>query len=94
MIIVMIVFIYSCNAVVAAVSKCNARCLFFEGGYYNCKIITKGVKNHPIMFSISIHCCYSLLVYVKQCMYTLLHVIHSQSHFLGCKIKLLINPGP
>lgn len=48
-IIILIVFIYTYNAVISAVSKCNARCLFFEGGYYNCKIITKGVKTPPII---------------------------------------------
>lgn len=48
MIIIMVVFIYTYNAVISAVSKCNARCLFFEGGYYNCKI-TKGMKKPPII---------------------------------------------
>lgn len=39
------VFIFSYNAVISAVSKRNGRCLFFEGGYCNCKIVTKGRKN-------------------------------------------------
>lgn len=45
----MIVFTYSYNALISAVSKCSARCLFFKGGYYNCKIITKGVRKPPII---------------------------------------------